>query len=120
VGDGGKQRKASENSGRRWGTAGDDRGRRGTVGDGGGRHNAARPGPWLLLVGQVQEKTGRDDEMSSVLVLAQDGRTAPLRTLFSGDIEMESMRSNTVSHSLESAYGSGCWPLKQVVLVFGS
>jgi len=34
-----------------------------------------------VLVGQVQEKTGRDDEMSSVLVLAQDGRTAPLRTL---------------------------------------
>jgi len=51
------------------------------VGDGGGRHNVVRPGPWLLLVGQVQEKTGRDDEMSSVLVLAQDGRTAPLRTL---------------------------------------
>ena len=66
MGDGGKQRKASENSGRRRGTAGDD---------------AVRPGPWLLLVGQVQEKTGRDDEMSSVLVLAQDGRTAPLRTL---------------------------------------
>jgi len=71
VGDGGKQRKASENSGRR----------RGTVWDGGGRHNVVRPSPWLLLVGQVQEKTGRDDEMSSVLVLAQDGRTAPLRTL---------------------------------------
>jgi len=53
----------------------------GPAGDGGGRQNVVRPGPWLLLVGQVQEKTGRDDEMSSVLVLAQDGRTAPLRTL---------------------------------------
>ena len=61
--------------------AGDGGGRREMVGDGGGRHNVVRPGPWLLLVGQVQEKTGRDDEMSSVLVLAQEGRTAPLRTL---------------------------------------
>jgi len=26
--------------------------------------------------------TGRDDKLPSVLVLAQDGRTAPLRTLF--------------------------------------
>jgi len=50
-------------------TAGDDGGRRGMVGDGGGQHNVVRPGPGLLLVGQVLEKTGRDDEMSSVLVL---------------------------------------------------
>ena len=71
VGDGRGRRKTSEDGGRR----------RGTTGDGGGRHNVVRPGPWLLLVGQVQEKTGRDDEISSVLVLAQDGRTAPLRTL---------------------------------------
>jgi len=26
--------------------------------------------------------TGRDDKLPSVLVLAQDGRTAPLRTLY--------------------------------------
>ena len=65
------------------------------MGDGGGRHNAVRPGPWLLLVGQVQEKTGRDDEMSSVLVLAQDGRTAPLRTLcYRGEREFWEGRKN--------------------------
>ena len=62
------------------------------MGDGGGRHNVVRPGPWLLLVGQVQEKTGRDDEMSSVLVLAQDGRTAPLRTLFRKQIMVSKER----------------------------
>ena len=50
-------------------TAEDNGGRRGTVGEGGGRHNVVRPGPGLLLVGQVLEKTGRDNEMSSVLVL---------------------------------------------------
>jgi len=77
----GKHRKTADDGGGRQGRAEDDRGRRGTVWDGGGRHNAVRLGPWLLLVGQVQEKTGQDDEMSSVLVLAQDGRTAPLRTL---------------------------------------
>jgi len=71
AGDGGGRRKTAENIGKQQKTAG----------DGGGRHNAVRPGPWLLLVRQVQEKTGRDDEMSSVLVLAQDGRTAPLGTL---------------------------------------
>jgi len=54
------------------------------VGDGGGRHNVVRPGPWLLLVGQVQEKTGRDDEMSSVLVLAQDGPSLPMGPGFVG------------------------------------
>ena len=81
MGDGGGRRKTAEDGGGRQGTTEDDGGRRGTVWDGGGRHNAVRPSPWLLLVGQVQEKTGRDDEMSSVLVLAQDGRTAPLRTL---------------------------------------
>jgi len=64
----GKQRKTAENSGRRRGTAGDD----GTAGDGGGQHNVVRPGPGLLLVGQVQKMTGRDDTMSSVLVLCSN------------------------------------------------
>jgi len=76
-----KQRKKAEDGGGPQGTAGDDGGRWETVGDGGGRHNVGRPGPGLLLVGQVQKMTGRDDTMSSVLVLPQDGRTAPLRTL---------------------------------------
>jgi len=69
MGDGRGRRKTSENSGKQRKTAGDHRGRRGMVGDGGGRHNVVRPGPGLLLVGQVLEKSGRDDEMSSVLVL---------------------------------------------------
>ena len=81
MGDGGGRQGTAENIGKHRKTSEDGGGRREMVGDGGGRHNVVRPGPWLLLVGQVQEKTGRDDEMSSVLVLAQDGRTAPLRTL---------------------------------------
>ena len=71
------------------------------VGDGGGRHNVVRPGPWLLLVGQVQEKTGRDDEMSSVLVLAQDGRTAPLRTLVSSNCLLYIYRVFSSFYALE-------------------
>jgi len=70
------------NSGKQRKTAGDDGGRRRTTDDDRGRHDVVRPGPWLLLVGQVQKMTGRDDTMPSVLVLAQDGRTAPLRTLY--------------------------------------
>ena len=46
-----------------------------------GRHNVVHPRPSFSLVGHVFKMTGRDDEMSSVLVLPQDGRTAPLRTL---------------------------------------
>ena len=84
AGDDGGRRKTSENIGKHRKTAGDHRGRRGTTGDGGGRHNVVCPGPGLLLVGQVLQKTGRDDEMSSVLVLPQDGGTAPLRTLGGG------------------------------------
>ena len=72
MGDGGKHRKTAENSGRRRGTTGDDGGRRGMVGDGGGQHNVVRPGPGLLPVGQVQKMTGRDDTMSSVLVLCSN------------------------------------------------
>ena len=56
--DGGKQRKTTENSGRRQKAAGDGIGWPGTVGD----------GPSLRCVGQVPEKTGRDDRMPSVLV----------------------------------------------------
>lgn len=43
--------------------------------------NVVRPRTSFLLVGHVDKMTGRDDKTSSVLVLAQDGRTAPLRTL---------------------------------------
>jgi len=49
-----KHRKTAEDGGGQWGTMGDNRGWCGTVGD---------------------------NTMSSVLVLAQDGRTAPMRTL---------------------------------------
>ena len=38
-------------------------------------------GPSLGCVGKVPEKSGRDDKLLSVLVLAQDGRTALLQTL---------------------------------------
>jgi len=55
----GKQRKTTENNGKQRKTAGDGRGRWETVGD----------GPSLGCVGQVPEKTGRDDSMPSVLVL---------------------------------------------------
>jgi len=81
AGDGGGRQGTAENIGKHRKTAEDGGGRRGTVGDGGGRRNVVRPGPGLLLVGQVQKMTGRDDTMSSVFVLPQDGRTAPLRTL---------------------------------------
>ena len=50
--------------------------------DGTGRQNVVHPGLLFLPVGQFWKMTGRDDKISSVLVLAQDGRTAPLRTLF--------------------------------------
>jgi len=70
------------------GTLGDAGGRWGTLGDAGGRwgtlarrRNVISPGAWLLLVGQVQTKTGRDDKMLSALVLPQDGRTALLGIL---------------------------------------
>ena len=59
--DGGGRRKTAENNGKQRKTAedgGDGMGRRETVGD----------GPSLRCVGQVPEKTGRDDRMSSVLV----------------------------------------------------
>ena len=46
-----------------------------------GRQNVVRPRLSFLLVGQLEKTTGRDDKLPSVLVLAQDGRTAPLRTL---------------------------------------
>jgi len=46
-----------------------------------GRQHAVRPRLGFLLVGQLQKMTRRDDKLPSVLVLAQDGRTAPLRTL---------------------------------------
>ena len=69
AGDGGKQRKTTENSGRRRKTAGDGGGRRGTAGDGIGRPGTVGNGPSLGCVGQVPEKTGRDDRMPSVLVL---------------------------------------------------
>jgi len=54
AGDGRGWRETAENIGKQRNTAGDDRGRRGTAGD---------------------------NAMSSILVLAQDGRTAPLRAL---------------------------------------
>ena len=56
--DGGRQGTA-ENSGKQRKTAEDGGGQRGTVGD----------GPSLRCVGQVPEKTGRDDRMPSILVL---------------------------------------------------
>ena len=68
--DGGRRRKVKKNGGQ-WRTMEDNRGRR----------NAVRPGPSLLPVRQVQKMIRREDKKSSVLVLAQDGRTAPLRTL---------------------------------------
>jgi len=74
AGGGGGRRKTTENSGKQGGTTGDD--------------NAVRPGPTLLLVGQVQKKTGRDDTMSSVLVLVQDGRTTPLRIVLATHSEL--------------------------------
>jgi len=46
-----------------------------TVGDCGTRR------PPLGIVGQFGWRTGRDDKMSSVLVLDPGGRTAPLGTL---------------------------------------
>ena len=49
--------------------------------DGRGRYNVVWPGSSLILVRQVQEKTGLDDTVSSAPVLTQHGRTAPLRTL---------------------------------------
>ena len=52
-----------------------------------GRQNVVRPRPPFLLAGQLEKMTGRDDKLPSVLVLAQDGRTAPLRTLLlSGEV----------------------------------
>jgi len=62
MGDGRGRRKTSENIGKH----------RKTAGDGGGRHNVVRPSPWLLLVGQIQKMTRRDDTMSSVLVLCSN------------------------------------------------
>jgi len=58
-----KHRKSVEDGGSWCGTTEDNVGQQGTVGDGGGRHNVVDPGPWLLLVGQVQKKTGCDDEI---------------------------------------------------------
>jgi len=43
------------------GGAGDCGGRRGTTGDDGGQDNIVRPGPSLLLVGQVQKIAGQTD-----------------------------------------------------------
>jgi len=68
AGDDGGRRGKAENIGKQRKTAGDGGGRQRTAGDDGGRHNVVRPGPWLLLVGQVRKMTGRDDTMSSVLV----------------------------------------------------
>jgi len=59
VEDGGGRRGTAENSGKQRKTAEDGRGQCETVGD----------GPSLGCVGQVPEKTGRDDSMPSVLVL---------------------------------------------------
>ena len=60
--------------GGRWGTVGDGRGRQGTTENSGKRRKTAEDGGG-------RRGTVGDDTMSSVLVLAQDGRTAPLRTL---------------------------------------
>jgi len=38
------------------------------------------PSPWMWVAVQVWKKTGRDDIMSSVLVLVQDGQIVQLRT----------------------------------------
>jgi len=79
AGDGGGRRKRAENNGKERKTAGDGGGRWGTVGH----------GPSLGRAGQVPGKTGRDDKLPSVLVLAQDGRTAPLRTLATASIVVQ-------------------------------
>jgi len=68
--DGGGRRKTTEISGSRRRSGGDGGGLQGTTGDCGGRHNIVRPRPEFLLVGDVKKKTGWDDQMSSVLVLA--------------------------------------------------
>lgn len=47
------------------------------------QHDVIIPGPWLLAVNQVEEKTGRNDEMLSVLVLAHDRLTTFLRIVIS-------------------------------------
>ena len=94
---GGKQRKATENKGRRQGTSGDSGdclGRPGTVGD----------GPSLVSVEQVPEKTGTDDRIPSVLVLAQDGRSAQLRTLL-----LSGLSGLTASHS-NSSFTTSLYP----------
>jgi len=46
-----------------------------------GGQNVVGPRPTFLLVGLVETKTGLDNKMLSILVLAKDGRTAPLPTL---------------------------------------
>ena len=51
----------------RQGTAGDGGKQRKTAGDGSGRWEMVGDGPLLGCVGQVLEKTGRDDRMLSVL-----------------------------------------------------
>ena len=58
MGDGGGRQKAAGDNGKQRKTVEDGRGRWGTVGD----------GPSLGCVGQVPEKTGRDDRMPSFLV----------------------------------------------------
>ena len=68
MGDGGGRRKTAENNGKKWKTAEDGGGRHGTAGDGRGRWGTVGDGPSLRCVGQVLEKTGRDDRMPSVLV----------------------------------------------------
>jgi len=78
-------------------TAGGGGKHRKTPEDGGGRHGVVRSGPWLLPVGQVQKMTGRDDTMPSVLALAQDGRTAPLRTLDNSQLQSRKLAKTLIS-----------------------
>jgi len=80
-GDGGGRRRTTEEGEEEWRTMEDNGGQWRTMEDNRGRRNAVRPGPSLLPVRQVQKMIRREDKKSSVLVLAQDGRTAPLRTL---------------------------------------
>jgi len=91
AGDGGKQRETTENSGRRRKTAGDGMGRWGTAlhSDVWGKFRKRPDGTTECRPSSSSnptyratlenDRTGR--QLPSVLVLAQDGRTAPLRTL---------------------------------------
>ena len=69
-----------------------------------------RPGPLgtlFLLVGQLEKMTGRDGGMPSVLALAQDGRTAPLRTLLFVDAPKDTIYCTVLysPHGAISVFG---------------